>query len=126
MNITTIADCPEYTAEDRAVAREFMSPARSKLKNVSIAEIVIPSGVTVKKHYHLESEEVYHVVSGAGTMFIDGEHAPLRSGQAVGIEIGQWHSISNNSEQPLVMIVTCSPPWSPEDQVFEELEGDGS
>lgn len=122
MQIVTIADCPDYTAPDFAVAKEFMSPRMSGLKNLSIAEITIPPGFTVKKHYHLESEEVYHVIEGSGMMFIDGETEMLKPGQAVSIKVGQWHSIANESESPLVMIVTCAPAWSAEDQVFEDEE----
>ena len=120
MQIINIADCPDYVAPDLAVAKEFMSPRVSGFQNLSIAEITIPPGVTVKKHYHLKSEEVYHIVSGSGVMFIDGEESKMLPGQAVSIKIGQWHSISNVSETPLVMIVTCAPAWTPEDQVFED------
>jgi mannose-6-phosphate isomerase-like protein (cupin superfamily) len=119
MNIVTISDCVDYVAEDRAVAKEFMGPRSGGLANLSIAEIRIPAGVTVKKHYHLESEETYHIISGSGIMHLDGEDAPIRPGQAVAILPGQWHSIHNPTETDLLMVVTCSPPWKFEDQVFE-------
>lgn len=120
MQIVTISECPDYVAPDNAVAREFMSPRVSGLKNVSIAEITIPPGVSVEKHHHLKSEEIYHVVSGIGIMYLDGEESELSPGQAVSIKVGQWHSIRNDRESPLVMIVTCAPAWSAEDQIFEE------
>lgn len=122
MDIIEIKNCQDYVAPDLAVAKEFMSPRVSGLKNLSIAEITIPPGVTVKKHYHLESEEVYHVVQGNGQMFLDGEIQPITADQSVAIKPGQWHSISNETDLPLVMIVTCSPPWNAEDQVFESEE----
>lgn len=120
MQIVTISDCPDYVAPDNAVAKEFMSPRVSGLKNLSIAEITIPAGVSVEKHYHKESEEIYHVVSGSGIMFLDDEESELSPGQAVSIKVGQWHSIRNDKKSPLVMIVTCAPAWSAEDQFFEE------
>lgn len=120
MQIVTLSNCPDYVAPDLAVAKEFMSPRVSGLKNLSIAEITIPSGITVKKHYHLKSEEVYHVVSGSGTMLLDEEESAIFPGQAVAIKVGQWHSIRNAGPEPLVMIVTCAPAWDAEDQVFEE------
>ncbi|NBB78589.1 MAG: cupin domain-containing protein [Verrucomicrobia bacterium] len=119
MKIVTIRNCEEYVADDRAVAKEFLGPRGSALKNLSIAEITIPPGVTVKKHYHLKSEETYHIVSGSGIMHLDGEEAPIEPGQAVAIIPGQWHTIHNPNETELVMIVTCAPAWHPEDQVFE-------
>lgn len=96
-----------------------MSPTVSGLNNMSIAEITIPAGVEVTKHYHLESEEVYQIISGSGIMHLDSEELLMTPGQAVAIKVGQWHSIRNESSEPLVMIVTCSPAWKPEDQVFE-------
>lgn len=120
MQIVTIKDCEEYVAEDRAIAKEFMGPRSGGLKNLSIAEIRIPAGVTVKKHYHLESEETYHIVSGSGVMHLDGEDRPIGPGQAVAILPGQWHTIHNPNETDLLMVVTCSPPWKFEDQVFED------
>lgn len=120
MQIVTLSDCPDYVAPDLAVAKEFMSPRVSGLNNLSIAEITIPPGVTVKKHYHLKSEEVYHIVSGSGIMHLDEEEALISPGQAVSIKVGQWHSIRNQSADPLVMIVTCAPAWDAQDQIFEE------
>lgn len=120
MKIITIADCPEYIAEDNAIAKSFMSPETNDMESLSIAEITIPPGVTVKKHCHLESEEVYHIISGSGIMFLDDEESTMTPGQAIGIKVGHWHSISNPTDIPLRMIVTCSPPWSPDDQVFDE------
>lgn len=119
MEIINISDCEDYVAEDLAVAKEFLGPRNSGLKNLSIAHITIPPGVTVKKHYHLKSEETYHIVGGSGIMHLDGEDAPIVPGQAVAIIPGQWHSISNPNETDLIMIVTCAPAWAPEDQVFE-------
>lgn len=119
MNIITIADCTDYVADDHAVAKEFLSPRNSALRKLSIASITIPPGVRVKKHYHLESEETYHIVAGAGIMHLDGEEAPMEPGQAVAIVPGQWHSIHNPHAEDLVMVVTCAPAWCPEDQVFE-------
>lgn len=120
MKIIKISNCVDYVAEDRAVAKEFMSPKVSGLKNLSIAEIRIPPGVTVKKHYHLESEETYHITEGFGIMHLDGVEAPMNPGDAIAILPGQWHTIHNPNMTDLVMIVTCSPPWKFEDQVFAE------
>jgi len=118
MKIVKIEECEVYEADEHALAREFLGPRNTGLKNLSVAEITIPPGVRVKKHYHLKSEETYHVVQGQGMMHLDGEEHPLGPGEAVAIQPGQWHTIENRRQESLVMIVTCSPPWSPHDQVF--------
>ena len=119
MNIVTISNCMPYVAEDKSVATEFLGPSNSNLKNISVARITIPAGVTVKKHYHILSEETYQIIKGSGIMYLDDQETKITAGQAVAIVPGQWHSISNNSDTDLLMCVTCSPPWTMEDQIFE-------
>lgn len=119
MNFIDIINCEKYIAEDNSVAKEFMGPKNSNLKNLSIAEITIPPGVKVKKHYHLVSEETYHILKGSGIMYLNDEQSLITTEQAVAILPGQWHSIYNPHDEDLVMCVTCSPPWKMEDQVFE-------
>ena len=58
MNIVTISNCEPYVAEDKSVATEFVGPRNCNLRNFSVASITIPAGATVKKHYHILSEEV--------------------------------------------------------------------
>lgn len=119
MNVIKIEDCPDYLGPDNAVAKEFLSPRNSALERLSIAKITIPPRTSVEKHYHLQSEEVYHIIDGEGTILLDQATGKVGPGEVVPISPGSWHSIDNQSDQDLVMIVTCSPPWSPEDQVFE-------
>ena len=119
MNIVNILTCSDFLAEDLSVAKEFLGPRNSPLKNLSLAHITIPPGVSVEKHYHLESEETYHIIDGSGIMNLEGEVAPISKDQAVAITLGQWHSIYNPNDTDLVMCVTCSPPWRMEDQIFE-------
>jgi len=119
MNVIKIEECPDYLAPDNAVAKEFLSPRNSALERLSIAKITIPPHTSVEKHYHLQSEEVYQIIDGEGAMLLGKETRKVGPGEVVPIPPGTWHSIDNQSDQDLVMIVTCSPPWKPEDQVFE-------
>ncbi|MGF1531854.1 MAG: cupin domain-containing protein [Puniceicoccaceae bacterium] len=119
MNISKIDDCPTFTDHDGAVIREFLGPKASGLDSLSIAHITIPPRTKVKPHFHRKTEETYHLISGAGLMTLDGQEQMIGEGEAVAILRGQWHSIENQSSEPLVMLVTCAPPWVPEDQFFE-------
>ena len=119
MKIVTISNCRQYVADDKSVATEFIGPGSSNLKNFSVASITIPPGQTVKKHYHILSEESYQIIEGSGIMHLDDEETMISAGQAVAIEPGKWHSIRNNTNSDLLMCVTCSPPWTMEDQIFE-------
>ena len=109
---------PWYEAEDRAVARELVSPRNSSAQAMSIAEIVVPPGVAVRPHHHV-MEEVYHVLEGEGVMMVEDQTRVVMPGDSVVIEPHEWHNIRNDSESPLRMFVTCAPAWAPEHLIFE-------
>lgn len=109
-----------YVAEDRAKAREYISPRNSRAEQLSIADIIIPPGVEVIEHHHI-MEEVYLVMSGQGMMKIKGVEQRMKKGDAVVILPNERHSIRNDSEtEPLRLIVVCTPPWAPEHLMFDQ------
>lgn len=108
-----------YTAEDRAQAREYISPRNSRAQKLSIADIIIPAGVEVIEHRHI-MEEVYYVVEGEGIMRVNGIEQVLKKGDAVVILPNERHNIKNMSATiDLRLIVTCTPAWMPELLIFE-------
>lgn len=109
---------PWYEAADRAVARELASPRNSSAERLSIAEIRVPPGVTVRPHHHL-MEEIYHVVSGEGVMMVEDAERRIVPGDTVVIAPHAWHNVRNPTDQDLLLVVTCAPAWAPEHLIFE-------
>lgn len=120
VEVVKLEDQPWYEAEDKAVAREIISPRNSSVESMSIAEIKIPVGVEIVPHHHV-MEEVYHVVSGTGLMMVEDEIQQLVPGDTVVIAADEWHNIKNNGEEELLLVVTCVPAWAPEHLKFERL-----
>ena len=81
----------------------------------SLAQVVIPPGKTSPAHYHRVAEETYYVLRGEGRMEIEGKVFHLRPGQALLIEPGEVHRISNPGEEDFEFLAVCSPPWTPDD-----------
>ena len=74
------------------------------------AKVVLPSGSSVGWHQHVHDTEPYYIMKGEGDFFEgdsqDGERKKTRvhPGQVCLINVGQWHSLENNSDEDLEMI----------------------
>lgn len=119
MEVINIEKQPWMTADDHAVARQIVSPTNSRAKQVSIADIIVPAGVTIRKHHHAVIEEIYYVTAGEGIMWLNGATQKVGVGDAVVIRPGDVHSISNPTRTDLRMIVTCTPAWTPDCLLFD-------
>jgi mannose-6-phosphate isomerase-like protein (cupin superfamily) len=69
-----------------------------------------------KLHYHERTDEVYYIISGNGTMLLDGEQVSLRPGVVVYVPRGVRHKAMGE----LTVLVVCIPPGVLDD--IHELE----
>ena len=106
-----------FTTKDGSTIISLLDSANAPVKNQSLAEARVPTGCSTQRHYHMESEEFYYVLSGSGRMEIDGEVEIVSPGDAVLIPAGAWHQISADGE--LVFLCCCAPPYRHEDTYFE-------
>ncbi|WP_298068637.1 cupin domain-containing protein [uncultured Mailhella sp.] len=76
--------------------------------NLSGAEISInlmPAGVSVPfVHAHKQNEEVYIVLEGKGTLYIDGEELPLKAGDCFRIDPRGERCITAAADSPIRFI----------------------
>ena len=66
-------------------------------------------------HYHRRMTEVYYVLSGGGTITLDGETLPVREGDIVLIRPGVWHT----SKGAMNVLITGVPASEATDIFFE-------
>ena len=59
-----------------------------------------------KLHYHAKTDEIYHVVSGTGSMVLDDEEVELHPGVVVYVPRGVKHKAIGQ----LTVLVVCIPP----------------
>jgi len=84
----------------------------------SLAEATLEPSEATERHYHAESEEIYFVVKGSGTLEVDGETRTVRPGDAALIPPGAWHTLENTGTSELRILCCCAPPYSDEDTFF--------
>jgi mannose-6-phosphate isomerase-like protein (cupin superfamily) len=58
-----------------------------------------------KLHYHARTDELYHIISGTGTMTLDGDEVPLKPGVVVYVPRGVRHKAVGD----LTVLVVCIP-----------------
>lgn len=66
-------------------------------------------------HFHRETDEIYYILSGSGTIELDGEPHELRPGTTVHIPAGVKHRGWGDFET----IVVTSPAFDPADEFIE-------
>jgi mannose-6-phosphate isomerase-like protein (cupin superfamily) len=69
-----------------------------------------------KLHYHERTDEIYYVISGTGTMSLDGEEIEMHPGVVVYVPRGVRHKAKGN----LNVLLVCVPPGVMDD--IHELE----
>jgi mannose-6-phosphate isomerase-like protein (cupin superfamily) len=118
MDVTSLSTSAPFASDDGSVIRELFGPATIPARNQSVAEATIPIGEATRRHHHRDAEEIYVVVAGAGRMELDGDERDLVAGDAVLIPPGAWHQIRSTGEEPLRLLVTCSPAYRRDDVFF--------
>ena len=79
-------------------------------KHISLGYEVVEPYASVPLHTHEASEEVIHIISGAGEATIGDETFQLVAGSTLLIPIGTPHSFRSTSPDPLTLTFTFSPP----------------
>ena len=66
------------------------------------AKVTLPPGASVGWHQHVRDTEPYYILKGHGD-FIDNDHRVYHvgAGDVCVIEVGQYHSMENNSDEDL-------------------------
>ncbi|MGH7485234.1 MAG: cupin domain-containing protein, partial [bacterium] len=70
-----------------------------------VDHIVAPPGASIGPHMHRSVAEFYYVMSGAGSMRVAGETAPVRAGDAIPVQLSEVHSCENTGSEPLEFMV---------------------
>lgn len=117
MTVLNIAEQAPFTTKDGSTIRSILDRTNAPVRNQSLAEARVPAGASTQRHYHKLTEEFYFILEGTGTMEIDGEIRTVRSGDAVLIPAGAWHTIS--ATENLRFLCCCAPPYSHDDTHFE-------
>ena len=66
---------------------------------------LIEPGSTIGEHTHIDSEEVYFLISGSGVMIMDGMEFPFLPGDVSMVKVGHSHGLINTGYDVMRLIV---------------------
>lgn len=109
---TALHDATPYITKDGSEIRELLHPSLHAVCKQSLAEAVVPAGVTTLLHRHAISEEIYHITQGNGLMTLGDEKFTVKTGDSIAISPGTAHCIENTGETALHILCCCAPAYS--------------
>jgi len=99
--------------------RPLIDRTTAPITRCSLAEEMLPPGCAVTPHHHLETEEIYYILTGSGLMTVGDETEQVRAGDAVFVPRGLSHSLKNTGSQDIRLVLVCGPAFRYEDHIFE-------
>ncbi len=67
--------------------------------------VVIPPGASCGEHMHSDTEEIYYLLSGRATMYLDGTPLEVSAGDLITTPIGSRHAIANHADRDMQLFV---------------------
>jgi mannose-6-phosphate isomerase-like protein (cupin superfamily) len=95
-----------YGGKGTVMYRRLLGPTVFLTPWAYLDEISIPSGSTIGPVTEAKMSEAYYVISGEGTVTVNGETVSLKKSDAVPVDIGQTHSFTQVGSEPLHLLVT--------------------
>ncbi len=120
MDIRQIDQVPAFTTKDGSEIRELLAHRNSCIAKQSLAEARLAPGQQTTPHYHVQTEEIYYILTGHGRMRIDREERDVAAGDAIAIPPGAVHTITNTGSEALKFLCCCAPAYEHADTVLVE------
>ncbi len=118
MDVKNLAEVPSFTTKDGSEIRELLAHRNSAIRNQSLAEARLAPGTSTAPHYHRRTEEIYYITHGHGEMQIGDERRAVKPGDAIAIEPGKVHTITNTGDEELRLLCCCAPAYEHDDTVL--------
>lgn len=78
----------------------------SELQNSAgmFAKVTLPKGASIGKHQHIQTTETYFILKGRAKYTDNDEVYEITEGETVFCKDGDFHSIENAGDEPLVFM----------------------
>jgi mannose-6-phosphate isomerase-like protein (cupin superfamily) len=119
VEVRRLAEAAPFVTKDGSTIRELLGlPTSPLVRNQSLAEATLDPGQATERHYHRESEEIYFLLEGGGTLEVDGEARDVGPGDAILIPPAAWHTLRAGPDGAR-LLCCCAPPYRHEDTFLD-------
>jgi mannose-6-phosphate isomerase-like protein (cupin superfamily) len=119
VEVRSLANAEPFVTKDGSTIRELLGlPTSPLVRNQSLAEATLAPGQATERHYHRDSEEIYFLLAGGGSMEVDGETREVGPGDAVLIPPGARHTLRAGPAGAR-LLCCCAPPYRDEDTFLD-------
>ncbi|MFA6981254.1 MAG: cupin domain-containing protein [Ignavibacteriaceae bacterium] len=80
-----------------------------KTNRLSVIQEEMPSNTSEQYHFHINSQQLFYILSGAATFQIEGQVFVVNKNESIHIPKGIKHCIANKSKRILKFIVISEP-----------------
>lgn len=105
----------EFMTDERCSITELLNVDESPEASLAIASVA--PGVTTRLHAVADTVERYVIISGEGTVEVDGVTAPVGPGDRVVIPAGTPQRITATGAELLQFHCICTPRFRPENYI---------
>lgn len=114
----SIALIPPFTAGDDTLIREVLHPQNEGVPmSYSLAHAELEAGKASLPHRLMERSEVYIILEGEGTAYVDGQATHLKVGDVLFIPSGAEQYLDNTGTQTVRFLCIVDPAWSKETEI---------
>lgn len=95
-----------------AQVKKLITPKTAGSKNVELGILQLQPKKKTIPNIHPESEELFYILKGKGTLTADHETKEIKAGQSVYIPPNLTHTFENTGEEIMEFLLILCPPQS--------------
>src|SRR5262245_27737234 len=97
---------PSIHGGDGSFEMKFVYGTQDLVSGLRVFELCrLPPGTSIGEHVHDDTEEIYYILSGTGTMVLDGVEREVHAGDAVLTQPVSSHGIRNTGPSELELLI---------------------